>query len=291
MPPAATDTAAKPTPPATTPITPTPPPQFGLGRFLMDFDKHNDQNQAIILFKLVSRLIDNYEYQYIGLTYSANRDQTINIRTAQDQPPDNKTGYFKKGSGLSKISGDNQAAVLQLLSNKINKSSPQIQEKFNNHFRIIPFTTMGGVKNRGPLNKNDMTECIDYLENFIPSNSNPSNRILLGWVNQYTKPGRFAIGGGVAKGLPVAEGVNVNDYQEPLQERVNPLVTKFIKKLLIAPNSISSKTSSSSRSTRSSRSKSSSRSTSSSSSSISSRSRRRSSKSSKKQQHRQQHHQ
>ncbi|NBP66195.1 MAG: DUF2263 domain-containing protein [Bacteroidetes bacterium] len=136
------------------------------------------------ILKVIDRLIDE-GYQHIGLTYSANQDQTIKIFE--------KYGYKKGGSSISNLSesidnteligteewwpfGSGQAHVLNSLKTTLNDT------KYRSIFRIIPFSTMeyrdasGGTAPQ-TSKPGSVDDCINFATLFLQQ----SGSIILGW--------------------------------------------------------------------------------------------------------------
>lgn len=149
------------------------PPINGLVRLVIDFKEMDDIQQAKYIIKIVKKMIETYDYDKIGITYSANGNQTKEIIEKYNK------------NNVPMIEGANQASVLnKLLEHDDYKN---IKEKF----RIIPFTTMEWQKNED----NNIEECINFANKFLDNEKN----VIIGWANQNTEENKLAIGGGVSK--------------------------------------------------------------------------------------------
>ena len=128
----------------------------------------------------------------VGLTYSANYGQT---RTIQQT-------YFS-GGWNTHTSGANQAMVMVSLELLLGSKYPALQGKLH----ILPITTMNAyVQVVAPWNDDIhlgiVTTDLDRIENYLKS-----GWTVLGWQNQVSvnNPKHpYAVGGGVAQGLPAA---------------------------------------------------------------------------------------
>ena len=163
------------------------------------------KSQAETFLDAALKLYDGGKgYQKVGLTYSANHDQTIKIKDTFDM------GDWRTGT-----SGEHQAAVLH------EAEALMETEKYKSLHGVVqwmPFTTMVGSE--GKFEPKWVTDDINNLNQFMSD----EGRILLGWQNQGTvtneqKP--FAIGGGVAEGLDDSKKASekqLTSFQEELKK-------------------------------------------------------------------------
>ena len=181
---------------ATVASSPVPSPERLTGGVVQVFEGdgkyHSTDDEKIFapILKVIDGLIRE-GYQHIGLTYSANQDQTIKIFE--------KYGYDKSGSSISNLSksinnteligndewwpsGSGQAQVLESLKTKLNEAN------YQSKFRIIPFSTMrhhSKGKDTTRQNRTDpdpklhgsIKECINFANLFLKQ----KNSIILGW--------------------------------------------------------------------------------------------------------------
>ena len=195
--------------------------------FVMKGGIEDEKRQATEIYKKVMK--DKDKYKYIGLTYSANGEQSYNIRRMQGE-------NFEKISGFNIISGSNQAAVITQLQKLVRDNG--VGELFDRKFRIIPFSTMsyndaedtvkelklpvnGNTdKNLLKIKESEIQNCINYLNTFFKI----EKVILLAWVNQDTPAGKYAIGGGISKTKP---------YGKTLKSFVDDDALKYFKAINI----------------------------------------------------------
>jgi hypothetical protein len=138
------------------------------------------QAQAI-LNKLTS--LASQGYIKVGITYSANHQQTEAIRAC----------YTGPGPYLTDTNGSNQADVIEALEDLIN--TPE-HEYLQNIFRILPITTCSyTATGRKPTTNEWLYEDLRAIETFLKHDGN----VVLGWQNQITNGNHYPIGGGVVK--------------------------------------------------------------------------------------------
>ena len=206
--PALVSAAAAPLKPTPAPThTPTPAPasslplkgvvqvREGKGTWPPPNNKLAD-GEATKIFAPIKNVIDGiledplYRDYYIGLTYSANRDQTSNIFKeygfTDSQRPSSSSTMPPKFTNvpvakiLKHISGANQANVLEDLYNKGN-GELVTNLKYKN-FRIIPFSTMEGglpvvVPTTGKLG--DESDSMKFVNLFLTLHKT----IIIGWTS------------------------------------------------------------------------------------------------------------
>ena len=179
--------------------------------FKVPFEKKNGTSvstydQAVKILDEVAKLHAK-GYKQVGITYSANQDQTAAIAKA----------YGKNQWNTNATAGGaNQAVVMlqveELLKTKKYKHLQQV-------FRIVPITTMR--PNTSATNE-EVRDSLTAADNFM----NGEGNVLLGWQNQKTQTGKLAIGDGVAvtHGLIIdSQKVMIAKWTEDkMQNAVNP---------------------------------------------------------------------
>lgn len=231
-----------------------------VAQFFMTFEKDgngglksNEQAQKIIN---VVRCLIAKGYKRIGLTYSANQDQTAEIFNDYNYNKDSSGNKFadneEKNISSRVLGGANQANILTKLNNKINSDASY--SDFKKAFRIIPFTTMRYEKQGDPLKEvgveldeskpGNNTECIEAASKFLEL----EDSIILGWCNQDcsdmndtadTKQ-KFAIGGGIAASLSLANSTYIPQYLQFLQSKWSEDVQKIVTQCSPSPTSVDS---------------------------------------------------
>ena len=198
-----------------------------VAQFFMTYSKKKDDGgldsdqQAQKIVNFVNCLMGK-KYKHIGLTYSANQDQTNEVFSDykyNKSLTDNKFENDQEKNISSQIlNGSNQANVLTYLNKKITNSGSY--SDFKKAFRVIPFTTMRYVSNvkydLDVTSPGNNTECIEAAKNFLKL----EDSIILGWCNQDSeklpnkKAGNktFAIGGGEAAKLNGANTIYIPEY-------------------------------------------------------------------------------
>ena len=141
------------------------------------------KEQATKILAVVS-LYHQKGYQKIGITYSANHDQTIKIKQSY-RDGEWQTNVFRNGKNQSKVMEE----LEKLLALKENSH-------LQNIFRILPITTCDKSGGKGKVEQAWLDRDLEDIEAFI---KNP-NHLVLGWKNQDSGDG-YAIGGGVSKKL------------------------------------------------------------------------------------------
>ena len=150
------------------------------------------KQNAESIFKPILYVIDaliNQGYDHIGLTYSANQDQTAEMFTAYDFNHNEKRNLSDKvlkqkikPSSFSQLAGSGQAFVLGFHKNVLS------DKKYSTKFRIIPFSTMkhGGAKN-GLSPEKESLGSIDDCKQFADLFLGQKNSIILGWSTDKVK--------------------------------------------------------------------------------------------------------
>jgi hypothetical protein len=180
--------------------------------------------QALRIFNLLQKELNENSGQKIGLLYAANNDQALALRDSQ----------LIAGKSIAAINGSGQALLFAELVKLINKN------KLMDRIHILPMSTsMHGGNNAG---KNAVSTAIidrdvNYAENHIKAGFKVYG------VPRMNKDGSlhadYAIGGGVSKAwlevtFPELGGRTQNQY---LQEKLNGLEKKYnhAKKATAAP--------------------------------------------------------
>jgi hypothetical protein len=145
----------------------------------------SDRDQALAIVSRARALLAE-SAPGVGITYSANYPQTVAIRDA-----------YARGSGLTRIGGANQAAVMMELESLLEGPYADLRGKV----RIVPITTLAFPGPPGPDRYEVVTTDLIHLEDLLRE-----GWAILGWQNQLTKgtDAPYAIGGGVAGPLPIS---------------------------------------------------------------------------------------
>lgn len=139
----------------------------------------NEPEQALVIVKKAEALL-NAGSTLVAITYSANYGQTLDIHQT-----------YESGGWDSKIIGKNQAKVMTQMELLLGGDYSHLQRKL----QIAPISTMlypPGAK--PPIDY--VQDDLDYIKSLLDNGTD-----ILGWINQVSKP-RYAVGGGVAGGLP-----------------------------------------------------------------------------------------
>jgi len=232
-----------------------------VAQFFMTYSKQKDDvgldssQQAQKITNVVKCLIAK-GYKHIGLTYSANQDQTIQVFGDYKYDKNLSTNTFEndqeKNISTQILNGSNQAAVLTKLNDIVKDSTSY--SNFKKAFRVIPFTTMRYIKatDSGKVTASDLNEtdsgnnkeCVAVAEEFLKLDDS----IILGWCNQdcdgmddtsSTKQ-KFAIGGGIAAGLPKAKNTYIPEYLKFLESKWGQEVQKIVDTCSPSPTSVDS---------------------------------------------------
>jgi len=226
----------------------TPPPSKKVAQFFMTYEKNNNgglntEKQAEKIVNVVKCLIAK-GYKHIGLTYSANQDQTIQVFSDYNYDKNSSTNTFEndqeKNISEEILNGSNQAAVLTKLNDIVKDGTSY--SNFKKTFRVIPFTTMRYIKatDSNKVTASDLNEtasgnnkeCVAAAEEFLKLDDS----IILGWCNQdcggmddtsSTKQ-KFAIGGGIAAGLSKATNTYIPEYLTFLESKWGQEVQKIV---------------------------------------------------------------
>jgi hypothetical protein len=231
-----------------------PVPSGKVAQFFMTFEKGGNgglksDEQAEKIVNVVKCLMAK-GYKHIGLTYSANQDQTTEIFSDYNYNKDSSDNKFadneEKNISSQVLGGANQANVLTKL-NDIIKNNASYSD-FKKAFRVIPFTTMRYDKSNNKLDldvsaSGNNTECIEAAKNFLKL----ENSIILGWCNQdsdklpdKTEKKTFAIGGGEAAQLKDANKLYIPEYLQFLESNWSEDVQKIVTQCSPSPTSVES---------------------------------------------------
>ena len=153
----------------------------------ISFENASANQQAEQILNYALNLLDKQpELPGIGLTYSANHEQTLKI-----------INCYENGDSETEINGANQANVVYMVEQFLlhHKKYKTLQNKF----RIVPISTMNyntqGTKI--PCTDQEFDVCIRNILDLFKK-----QWCILGWQNQTTinnKEQPYAIGGGVAR--------------------------------------------------------------------------------------------
>lgn len=146
--------------------------------FTVRFDSLSTEQQATFILDKVNQL-HQQGHATIGITYSANQEQTERI----------KKTYAQK-QWKTNTSGANQAAVIARIETLLKKET---YAHLQGVFRIVPITTMDYRNKNSTAKDEDVQDSLNDASQFITTGG-----YLLGWANQLTPKGTLAIGGGVA---------------------------------------------------------------------------------------------
>jgi hypothetical protein len=146
-------------------------------------------------------------YTKVGITYSANHDQSIAI---------NKT--YQENNWQTNTRGGNQAAVITALEKLL------VTEKYcylQNVFRILPISTCAKIGGKGAVENAWLAEELLAIDSFLKENN-----LLLGWqdgISIKNKEAPFAVGGGISKQL-------TEDQNEMIQGTLLNFMEKYPEK-------------------------------------------------------------
>jgi hypothetical protein len=150
------------------------------------FSKKPDdaKRQAIYILDHIRQLRLEEPELVVGLTYSANENQTIHIRET-----------YQKGEWNTQTNGSNQATVIAEIEKQLATDYQDLQSAF----RILPITSIPtqeqhkSQSGRAAL----LTEDLEAIRQF----TNEPNHVVLAWQNQLKNDrsqfSKYAIGGGV----------------------------------------------------------------------------------------------
>lgn len=139
------------------------------------------EQQARDVIRKVQECYDD-GYTKVGITYSANHDQTLKIRATYN------AGKRDTGTG-----GSNQAGVMTEVERLLKEEFPHLQ----NVFYILPITTCkhsGGV---GAVQQDWLVEDLNAVESFA---SKPKHAVLA-WQNESSGKNSYAVGGAISTQL------------------------------------------------------------------------------------------
>ena len=148
----------------------------------ISFENKSAKDQAVEILEYVLQYYNEGRgYEQIGILYSANAGQTDTIRQT-----------YENGGWFTGTNGGNQASVISEVE-KLLRDNPRYQ-KLQSIFRIIPITTMDYSKSGHVMDDQRIKDDLNAVSVFLKK----GNRVVLGWQNEYTKEGEYAIGGGIA---------------------------------------------------------------------------------------------
>lgn len=160
----------------------------------IDFSKNDEKQQAEMILEEVNYFYQK-GYKQVGITYSANHDQTEKIN--QD---------YKNGQWYTGTSGANQADVMSHVESLLKTDSRYAH--LQSVFRILPITTCEHEGAATKVDEKKMDQWLDHdlqnVNNFMKQDKN----VVIGWQNQLTKDNKaapFAIGGGVSQAQLTAQ--------------------------------------------------------------------------------------
>jgi len=178
----------------TTPVpTPTPPPPKkqiptsnvsatpSVGAFVptrIAYKGKLTREQAKEILERVAYYHFQLGYAKVGITYSANHDQTEKIR---------KT--YEEGGWDTGTDGTNQAAVMREVENLL---ATKDYKDLQGVFAILPITTCAHSGPTGKTTGSWLKQDIDYINEFMDAKGG----VVLGWQNEYTPVNSYAVGRG-----------------------------------------------------------------------------------------------
>jgi len=174
-------------------------------RFMLEYEitKESTKAQAKLILGKVKELADK-GFKQVGITYSANHEQTIEIAKA-----------YKEGRWKTEISGGAQAKVIEEIESLLET------EEFRglqHVFRILPISTCAHSGGKGEVDDAWLKDELDNIEEFLNEGG-----CVLGWQNQDTKNfDEFAIGGGNSKQL-------TREQKNTIQLRLFEFAIKYSK--------------------------------------------------------------
>lgn len=183
--------------------------------FSKDADDAN--RQAIFILDQIRQLRLNEPELIIGLTYSANEDQTIRIRET-----------YAKNEWNTQTYGLNQAMVITAIEKQLASDYQDLQ----NVFRLLPISTIPThAEHQSESGRADLlSEDLDAIRQF----ANEPNHVVLGWQNQHANDKayslKYAVGGGVMKNLTEEDNRYIQSCLSELRRMSNnnlPVPAKF----------------------------------------------------------------
>ena len=162
----------------------------------IDYSKNNAQAQARKILNEARRQHKNGA-TFVGLTYSANHEQTIKILDT-----------YKNNNWQTGTFGANQAQVIADIERFLETEYKDLQQVF----RIVPITTMNYSGAKNCASDDEIQFSLDAATKFLEQ----SDAVTLGWRNQDTVDKKqLAIGGGIAL------KILTENQQEMIQKWVN----------------------------------------------------------------------
>lgn len=150
-------------------------------------------------------------YTQVGITYSANYDQTRKIKAT-----------YRKGDWCTDTLGSNQAQVIQIVENLLKTSAYQDLQQV---FRILPITTCEHAGGVGAVQQTWLQADLDDIQHFV---SRPQH-VVLGWQNENTGTSSYAVGGSISKNLHTTfvPGEPTKTQHQYVQERLKQLEKQY----------------------------------------------------------------
>ncbi|VVC75372.1 hypothetical protein AQUSIP_06620 [Aquicella siphonis] len=146
-------------------------------------------------------------HQKVGITYSANHDQSVQIRDAY------REGHWQTGTD-----GGNQARIMAEVEHLL-LTDPRYQH-LRSVFQILPITTCAQAGGVGAVHDRWLQEDLDHVQQFASSGG-----AMLGWQNQDTVSNTkspFAIGGGISSVLTSQQTQKIQSTLLDMQSRYAP---------------------------------------------------------------------
>lgn len=174
------------------------------------FSKEADDanRQAIFILDQIRQLRLNEPDLIVGLTYSANENQTIRIRDT-----------YLKGGWNTQTSGSNQAMVITAIENQLAGDYQDLQTAF----RILPITTIPTqAEHQSESGRADLlSQDLEAIRQF----ASQQNHVVLGWQNQHVNDkanlSKYAVGGGVMKNLTEEDNRYIQNCLSELRRMSN----------------------------------------------------------------------
>lgn len=164
----------------------TPPTEGAFAPEFIGYTNQSISQQARHILDLVNAYHnDGKGFQQVGIIYSANYGQTIDIRAAYD-----------KGDWFTGTGGGRQAAVMADIETLL--KTPEYAH-LQNVFRIIPITTCEDYGGEGAVKSQWLEEDIKGVRSLLDNKG-----LVIGWQNEdanNSKNKKYAIGGGYSTQL------------------------------------------------------------------------------------------
>lgn len=163
--------------------------------------------------KVILRTVDSLHaqgFERVGITYSANNDQSKTI-----------AAIYNQGEWNTATNGGNQAAVMAAVEELLHAKEFQHMQHV---FRILPITTCAQAGGIGAVEDQWLDRDLENIDNFLKDGG-----AVLGWQNQNTSKNPrapFAIGGGISQQLTSEQNQRVQSTLLRLMQKYIP-VTKF----------------------------------------------------------------